>query len=654
MAERPAPLSRLRDRPITSKLFGIVTVFLVSMGLVIAVVAVAFRLTSGVRAYINGEGLFSKGQKDAVIALVRYVKTRDEADYRGFVTAIAIPLGDRQARQALLQPRPDEGLATEGFIAGGNEPDDIPQMIFLFLKLQDRRYFKEAIQVWGEAVFYVEQIQKIGTEIHQAIAAGPVDEDRARAWLDRIDQLNLAASALEKRFSAVLGEGAHAVQALLFVVIVIASLLLLGFGLLISWVIAADLRASIEALREGAERVAVGDLAHRIPVRSRDELGELAAVFNDMIARRRDAEIALLAANEFREKVMESSSNAIYTLDPEGRFTTANRRTGEITGYDIEELMGLHWASLVEPEYLPELERMYQATVEDGTPILSREVPLKRRDGTRVHIMFSLAALSRAGTIFGVVGAAEDITDRKRAEVELEARAEELVRSNRELEQFAYVASHDLQEPLRTVAGFAQLLAKRYEGKLGPDADEYIKYVTSGAQRMKSLIEDLLAYSRVTRAPVEPDVIELDEILANALANLRGATEAAGATVEVGKLPALRANPRQMTQLFQNLIGNAVKFRRDEVAPVIQVAALREGEEWHLTITDNGIGIAEKHIEQVFGLFQRLHGREKYAGNGIGLTICKKIVDLHRGRIWIGHAEPGPGTVFHIVLPAGP
>jgi PAS domain S-box-containing protein len=643
---------RLRDRPITSKLIGIVVVFLVSMSLVLAAVALAFRVTSGVRAYINGEGLFSKGQKDAVISLVRYVKTRDEADYRGFITAIVIPLGDRRARLELLKDQPDEGIATEGLIAGGNSPEDIPQMIFLFRQFSDRRFFSEAIRIWGEAVFYIEQLQKIGAEIHEAIAAGPVDEDRARVWLDHIDQINLTVSALEKRFSSVLGEGAHAVQALLFVVIVIASLLLVAFGLLISYVIAADLRASIEALREGAEKVAIGDLTHRIPVRSRDELGELAAVFNDMIARRRDAEIALLAANEFREKVMESSSNAIYTLDPEGRFTTANRRTGEITGYDIEELMGLPWASLVEPEYLPELQRLYNATIEDGTPVTSREVPLKRRDGTRVHISFSLAALSRAGTIFGVVGVAEDISDRKRAEIELQARAEELVRSNRELEQFAYVASHDLQEPLRTVAGFAQLLAKRYEGKLGADADEYIKYVTSGAQRMKSLIEDLLAYSRVTRAPVEPEVIELDETLAAALANLRGATEAAGATMEIGKLPALRANPRQMTQLFQNLIGNAVKFRRDDVAPTIKVGAVREGEEWHLTIEDNGIGIAEKHIGQVFGLFQRLHGRDKYAGNGIGLTICKKIVDLHRGRIWIGQAEPGPGTVFHIVLPA--
>jgi PAS domain S-box-containing protein len=370
-------------------------------------------------------------------------------------------------------------------------------------------------------------------------------------------------------------------------------------------------------------------------------------VFNDMIERRRDVEVALTTATEFRERVMESSTNAIYTMDTEGRFTTANARTCEITGYPLKELIGMPWANMIPPEHLPALFTRYANTIESRTSILNYEVPLIQKGGSVVTITFSIAALSRDGQVFGVVGTAEDISERKRGQAELQSRADELARSNQELEQFAYVASHDLQEPLRTVSGFAQLLSKRYQGQLGPEADEYVGYVTTGVQRMKSLIEDLLAYSRVGRDPEALKPIDLNHAVSGALSNLKGAIDAAAATVVCEPLPTLCANERQMVQLFQNLIGNAVKFR-GETPPVIHISAERRHQEWQITVRDNGIGISEKHAQQVFVLFQRLNGRDKYQGNGIGLTICKKIVDLHGGRIWV---MPGDGgAVFRFTL----
>jgi light-regulated signal transduction histidine kinase (bacteriophytochrome) len=249
-----------------------------------------------------------------------------------------------------------------------------------------------------------------------------------------------------------------------------------------------------------------------------------------------------------------------------------------------------------------------------------------------------------------------DITARKAAESQLVAHALELSRSNRELEHFAYVASHDLQEPLRTVSGFAQLLARRYQGRLDGDADEYLGYITDGVKRMKSLIEDLLAYSRVQRAETPPAPVALDRVLDTTLANLAGAISAAGATIHRTPLPTLPVDAAQLAQLFQNLIGNAIKFR-SSTPPEIDVEAQCSGLEWRFSIRDNGIGIAAGSIERVFDLFQRGHTREQYEGNGIGLTICKKIVELHGGHIWVAPREDGASGCqfcFTLPLPASP
>ena len=644
-------VQRARDLSIGAKLSGVVAMFLIAVTGALIVVALSFSISSGVRAYVSAESQWSKGQKDAVYAITRYLQTGDRRAWTYFQNAIAVPIGDRRARLEMGNERYDELIVYQGFLAGGVPAEDIPEMIFLFRNFGRIAFLAEAIDIWSKADDRVQELMNVSREIAVAENTAQLDEQRRRLFLNRIDVINTQVTALEQSFSRVLAEGARTVQWLLLGAVMTAAGVLLGIAMLVAWLVSNDLRRSIEGLRNGTVRVAHGDLSTLVEVRSRDELGVLAGELNSMIASRHQAEVALKAATQFREKIMENVTNAIYTMDRDGRFMTANRRTSDITGYPVEELLGMPWASLISDEAkLADLQPRYQQAIDGGDPITDYEVPLTRKNGTVVIIHFSIAALSQDGEIFGVVGAAEDITARKRDEAELMARANELARSNADLEQFAYVASHDLQEPLRTVSGFAQLLQKRYEGKLGPDADEYIGFVTSGAQRMKSLIEDLLAYSRVSRAADATAPVDLNRVVATALANVHGAISAAEATVTVGKLPTIVGNERQMVQLFQNLLGNAVKFRRPDVAPVVEIAAGRHDEGWELTIRDNGIGIEEKHAEQVFGLFQRLHGREKYPGNGIGLTICKKIVDLHRGRIRVEPATPG--TRFRICLPA--
>ncbi len=240
--------------------------------------------------------------------------------------------------------------------------------------------------------------------------------------------------------------------------------------------------------------------------------------------------------------------------------------------------------------------------------------------------------------------------EHRQAHEALAQKVEELARSNRDLEQFAYVASHDLQEPLRMVAAYTQLLAERYRGKLDEQADKYINYAVDGATRMQGLIQDLLAFSRVGRQEIELKSTDCNEVVAQALKNLQAAILEGKATIKYDGLPRLLANGSQLQQVFQNLIGNAVKFRSTE-ALVIEISAERQGAEWIFQVADNGIGISAEHAENIFVIFHRLHTRTEYPGNGIGLSICKKIIERHGGRISAAPRDGG-GTVFRFTLPA--
>ncbi len=241
--------------------------------------------------------------------------------------------------------------------------------------------------------------------------------------------------------------------------------------------------------------------------------------------------------------------------------------------------------------------------------------------------------------------------ERKRAEEALKEKTEELARSNRDLEQFAYVASHDLQEPLRMVASYVQLLARRYKGKLDSDADEFIGFAGDGAVRMWKLINALLAYSRVGTWGKELEPTDCETVLNQSLNNLKLTIEENGALVTHDPLPTVMADNPQLVQLFQNLIGNAIKFRGAE-PPRVHVSASRNGNGWTFSVRDNGIGIAPEYAKRIFIIFQRLHSREKFGGTGVGLAICQKIVERHGGRIWV-ESEVGKGATFSFTLPRG-
>ena len=363
---------------------------------------------------------------------------------------------------------------------------------------------------------------------------------------------------------------------------------------------------------------------------------------------RKQVEDALRESEDLYRDLVERSQYLICTHDLQGQILSVNQEGVKLLGYNKRDLLNKNIRDLLEArsgdEFAAYLDTIQKYRVAKGL------LRIRTADG-EYRILEYHNTLRTDGVISPVVRAiAHDITERKGVEKALKKKTEELARSNEDLEQFAYVASHDLQEPLRTVTSYVQLLAKRYEGKLDSDADEFIRFAAGGAIRMWKLINDLLTYSRVGTQGKELSPTDSQEVLAQSVDDLKVAIEENGALVTHDPLPMVMADRPQLGQLFQNLIGNAVKFRGNE-PPRIHISASRNGNGWTFSVRDNGIGIAAEYAERIFVIFQRLHSRQEYAGTGIGFAICKKIVERHGGRIWV-ESEVGKGATFHFILPA--
>jgi PAS domain S-box-containing protein len=381
------------------------------------------------------------------------------------------------------------------------------------------------------------------------------------------------------------------------------------------------------------------------------------AAFIHDISDRLAAEKKIRQLSRANELILNFAGEGIFGLDVNGLTTFMNPAAEQMTGYTLAESLRKPQHELVHhtrPDGTPYPQEQcpIYATLRDGKPHASDDDLFWRKDGTSFPVEYTSAPMHDEGKLVGAVVVFNDITERREADEQLSEQRKELERSNAELQQFAYVASHDLQEPLRMVASYTQLLAKRYKGKLGTDADEFIHFAVDGAQRMQTLINDLLAYSRVGTRGKPFESVNMNDVLNVAKANLKVAIEESGAEVVVEQLPTIDADRTQMIQLMQNLIGNAIKFRRPERPPRVTVGATRAetSDSWHFTVADNGIGIDPEHHERIFVIFQRLHTREHYQGTGIGLAVCRKIVERHEGKIWVDSRE-GEGSTFHFTLP---
>lgn len=524
-----------RNLSIKTKLYF--TVGIMATLIILELMALAFSIhtLSSVRAYVNGEALWSKGQKDAVYQLVTYVRTNDEADYEKFKAHLAVNMGDHKALVELGKPKDqrNEEIVKAGFLEGRNHPDDTQGMINLFSRFYWNYYISNAINLWIKADSMVPHFITLGEKIHNEIQKPFRSQERINELLHEMEAMNAVVTVYEDEFSKQLGDGSRWLEKLILRILLGTAITVELTGLILAIIVSRGISQSIDAILVSTRAVAKGDFSTKAKVYSSDEIGTLANDFNAMAL---------------------------------------------------------------------ELEKL-QNEIKEVNADLEKKV---------------------------------------------EMRTMELERKNKELEQFAYVASHDLQEPLKTVSGFVGLLNKQYKGRLDENADKYLEYILQASDRMKTLIRDLLVYSRIGRAIafVRSDCnMLLHEVLADMDNNIRENK----AIIHTESLPVLYAFPTELKLLFQNLLSNAIKFRKPGVRPEISITYTHIPGFYKFAISDNGIGIDQQHRDRIFIIFQRLHNRKDYEGSGIGLAHCKKIVELHGGEIWV-ESIPGIGSTFYFTI----
>jgi len=424
--------------------------------------------------------------------------------------------------------------------------------------------------------------------------------------------------------------------------------------------VADDLRsaedASAQQIGTGIELIAQRKDGGEFPIEIM--LSPLASVEGTLVTAairnisvRKAAETHLAQMEGRYRGLLEAAPDAMVVVNQSGAIVLLNVQAEKQFGYRRDELLGQKVTNIIPVGFAERLVADGLRSAEDasaqqiGTGI---ELIARRKDGGEFPIEIMLSPLrSSEGTL--VTAAIRDISVRKKAAVVLLQKVDELNRSNEELGQFAYIASHDLQEPLRMVASYTQLLSRRYKGKLDADADEFIAFAVDGASRMQRLIQDLLTYSRVGTKGRDLRHTSSEDALEQAVVNLRGSIAGSGAVVTHDALPTVLADEMQLTQLFQNLIGNAIKYQNPGIPHVHISAAMNGDKKWTFAVKDDGIGIDQQYFERIFGMFQRLHKREEFAGTGIGLAICKKIVERHGGRISV-ESTLGHGATFRFAL----
>jgi PAS domain S-box-containing protein len=397
----------------------------------------------------------------------------------------------------------------------------------------------------------------------------------------------------------------------------------------------------------------------KIKIKNRDEIGRLAYSFNRMAKDLKETTVS----KKYMDSIINSMTDVLIVLDPQMKIKTINQAVQEMLEYEADEILG----KSVDLLFLKQKESFFQ-----GKPLLSLfesgvltnyETTFKRKDGGRTPVLLSCSILKDSnGEIEHLVCTAKDITERKEAEQVLKKQTEKLAHSNMELREFTYIASHDLQEPLRKIIVFSDRLQEKFSHQLSEQGIDYLNRIHNATRRMSSLINSLLTYSRVTIKAQPFSIVNLNKITTDVLSNLEIRIEQSGGYVEIRELATIEAEPTQMHQLFQNLISNALKFHREGIAPEVKVYSriIKENtsclwtdvkkEYVEITFEDNGIGIDPKYHERIFGVFQRLHGKDKYEGTGIGLAICQKIVIRHNGRIKV-ESQVGSGTKFIVKLP---
>lgn len=484
----------------------------------------------------------------------------------------------------------------------------------------------------------------------------PVDEDGLAPGLD--GDTVVAASQIvtlgdqhfhvvSERTLAAAFELATRLLATIGAVALVALFVSLGVGVLAVRRIVAPVRALADAARD----IAAGDTGRTAEVKgATGEISELADAFNTMTVRLQET-LAQVRASEGRlQSIIDYSPAAIFVKDLDGRMLLANQGTARALGRPLDEILGRLDSELLPPEVVGPLRANDRMVAVRATAVEAEETVLGANGSTWTFLSGKFPLRDAEGRVFAVCGISTDITERKEAEATLQRTIDELMRSNSELERFAYIASHDLQEPLRSIISFSQLLERRCAAVLPPEGMDFLTYIVAAARRMNEMVADLLDFSRVGQKANLFQPVDLSQVLADTLADMADLIAGSGTTIQAALLPTVPGDAPQLASLLQNLLSNAIKFRKPGLPCRITITASQDGDDCTVNVADNGIGIEPQYLDQIFVIFKRLHTVAAIPGTGIGLAVCQRVVERHGGRIRV-RSVPGEGSVFSFTLP---
>ncbi len=683
---------------ITKKLFLIMTIMAVLITTELVALNYTMDILSAVRAYVGGEGLWSKAQKNGAYYLVKYAYTFNEKDYQNFLNFMKVPLSDHQARLALNKNPIDYSAAREGFIGGNIYPDDVDGIIWLFHRFNRVYYINKAINVWAKGDLLLSEFIQQGDRLHQSISTHHATSMDVTKQLANIDKLNDELTVVENEFSYTLGLASRWLEDKIFKLLISIAITVEFTGILLTILTGFKISRDINAMNKIASKVAKSDFSERINISSKDEMGRLAISFNKMIDEldKHNKKLTLSEkkllektrqikkANEILEralkeqqkvsqelsdrtrsleeqtaktKVEQSSKNlllntlessteySIVATDLAGVILVWNEGAHRLYGYNTDEMVKKNNIRILfAPEDLKtgQVDKFFETVMheEKHESIFERI----RKDGSRFLASF-VTTLRRddAGNPVGYDMISKDITKQKQLE-------EQLIRNNQELEQFAYITSHDLKAPLRAIEGLAGWIEEDCGDKLDKRSKDNLMLLRNRVKRMSNLISGILQYSRTGHMNLQIHSIDTKQLLQGIIESLNPSQNINIHFAD--HLPTLEADEIQLGQVFSNLIDNSIKHHNHKTGN-IEIGVRDLGNFFEFFVKDDGPGIAPEYHKKIFEIFQTLKSKDELESTGIGLSIVKKIVEFQGGKITVD-SEQGAGATFYFTWPKYP